>query len=153
MKKIFFVLILLLQTNLTFANINGEWSGWGSWTYDNGSAPCDMKISFEVSENSFSRKSGYFDCTVVGLDLPPINLKKIGNNLYDGEELVGLLTENSLELKENYSDTVTINTLIKIDGRHFDYQEHWLDQNQNEIYKITGRMFLTDHTLPIYRHP
>jgi hypothetical protein len=101
-----------------------------------------MRISFSETKTTFERKNGYFDCSVVGLDLTPVTFTRKGEDLYDGEKLVGKITENSLELKESYDENVTINTVIKVDGHHFDYLEIWNDHKGSEIYKITGRMFL-----------
>jgi hypothetical protein len=140
--KIIVGLFLLVNTSYALAGIAGDWQGWGTWTYDGSGTHCDMTMRFEETKTTFSRKSGYFDCLVVGLEVEPVTYTKKGDQLYDGEKLVGVLTDNSLELSEVYSETVNINTTIKIDGHHFDYKEIWLGHDGSQIYNIDGRMFL-----------
>ena len=140
--KIIFAFILLINTTLALAGLDGDWRGWGTWSYEGSGTPCNMDLSFRVSKDSFSRKSGYFDCTVVGLDLTPATFVKKGESLYDGENLVGKITENSLELTESYDENVTVRTTILADGHHFDYREVWTGKDGSQIYLITGRMFL-----------
>jgi hypothetical protein len=142
--KIIIGFFVLLSTSMAFAGFNGNWQGWGDWTYGGSGTHCNMSITFIENTTSFSRNNGYFDCSIVGLDLEPVTFTKQGENLYDGEKLVGKVTANTLELKEAYSETVTISTSMKVEGHHSDYQEIWNDQYGNEIYKITGRLFLKD---------
>ena len=142
--KIFFGFLILISTTLSFAGVGGNWQGWGEWSYDGSGSPCDMKISFNETSKSFSRTSGYFDCSIIGLDLEPVTYTKNGENLFDGDKLIGRITENSLELKEAYSETVTIDTKLIVEGHHADYLEIWTGQDGNQIYKITGRLFLKD---------
>lgn len=137
--------LILINTTFAMASLDGNWRGWGTWSYEGSGAPCDMNISFSVQKDSFRRDRGYFDCTVVGLDLPPVNFTKKGESLYDGEILVGKITENSLELTESYDENVTIKTTILVDGHHFDYKEVWTEKNGSQIYLITGRLFLRNN--------
>ena len=141
--KIFFALLFILNTSLVMAaGLDGQWRGWGTWTYEGSGTPCNMDLSFSITKDSFARKSGYFDCTVVGLDLTPATFVKKGEDLYDGDELVGKLTDTSLELTEYYDEDVTVKTTIQVDGHHFDYREVWTGSDGGQIYLITGRMFL-----------
>jgi hypothetical protein len=141
--KLILGFILLVSSTLSFATgLDGQWNGWGTWTYDGSGTPCNMTISFAVTKNSFARTHGYFDCTVVGLDLTPATFVKKGEDLYDGEILVGKMTDTKLELTENYDQNVTVKTSIIVDGLHFDYKEIWTGSDGNQIYVITGRMFL-----------
>lgn len=141
--KLIISFVLLLSTTLCAASgLDGQWNGWGTWTYDGSGAPCDMTLSFSVTQDSFARTHGYFDCTIVGLDLTPATFTKKGEDLYDGNKLVGKITDTTLELTENYDQDVTVKTSILIDGHHFDYKEIWTGSDGNQIYLITGRMFL-----------
>lgn len=140
--KIILGIILLINASLAFAGLDGDWRGWGTWNYEGSGTSCNMDLSFSVKKDSFSRKSGYFDCTMVGLDLTPATFTKKGEILYEGENIVGKITENSLELTESYDGNVAVKTTILIDGHHFDYREVWTGKDGSPIYLITGRLFL-----------
>ena len=124
------------------AGIAGKWLGWGEWTYQGSGTHCDMSMEFEEGADYLFRKGGYFDCSVVGLEVEPARFVKKGTQLLteDGQA-AGSYENNVIILNEAYSDTVGITTTIKVDGLHFDYSEIWHQKDGSELYNIQGRLF------------
>jgi len=123
--------------------LSGKWTGWGEWTYQGSGAHCFMDMSFEDGAEQLSRMGGYFDCSVVALNVEPAKFLKKGTRLLDesGAE-VGSYEGGVIILNESYSADVDIKTTIKVSGLHFDYSEVWrLKKDGSELYNITGRLF------------
>lgn len=133
---------LLLWSSMSFADVSGKWTGWGDWTYEGSGTHCDtMTMGFVETATKLTRTGGYFDCQVVGLDVSPGEWVKQGNNLIDDGKVVGTITDKTVHLVEQYSDTVKIISDISIEAGHFDYSETWYDKDDVVIYEITGRLF------------
>ncbi|HAH32203.1 MAG TPA: hypothetical protein DCL44_07820 [Elusimicrobia bacterium] len=124
------------------AGISGSWLGQGEWTYHGSGAHCYMSMEFEEGADYLFRKGGYFDCSVVGLNIDPARFVKKGTQLLDQDGLVvGSYENNEITLNEIYNNTVDITTIIKINGLHFDYSEIWREKEGSELYNIQGRLF------------
>ena len=122
--------------------IAGKWIGWGDWTYQGSGTHCDMNMDFEEGTDYLFRKSGYFDCSVVGLEVEPARFVKKGTQLLDQDgRVVGSYENNVIVLNEAYNADVGITTTIKINGLHFDYSEIWTKKDGSELYNIQGRLF------------
>lgn len=144
MKSILALLALTI-CSVSFANITGEWSGWGDWTYEGSGTHCSpMTLSFEESAGLLVRHGGYFDCQIVALDVAPGQWVKQGNNLLVDNNIVGSITDKGLHMEENYSEDVVIMTDISYEGNHMDYTETWFNKEKIVIYEITGRFFRRD---------
>jgi hypothetical protein len=135
-------MICLLWSSISLASITGNWNGWGSWSYEDASTPCDpMNINFIETSNKLTRTGGYFNCQVVGLELDAKEWeKKDGKVIVDGA-VVGSYSENSFHITEQYSENVKVDSDIVKTAGHLDYSEVWYDKNDNEIYEIKGRFF------------
>ena len=125
------------------AGLSGKWLGWGDWTYQGSGTHCtSMSLEFEDGADYLFRKSGYFDCSVVGLNIEPARFVKKGTQLLDQDGAVaGSYENNVITLNEAYSENVSITTTIKVDGLHFDYSDIWHQKDGSELYNITGRLF------------
>ena len=124
------------------SGLAGKWLGQGEWTYQGSGAHCYMDMEFEESADYLFRKSGYFDCSVVGLDIEPARFVKKGTQLLDQNGLVaGSYENNVITLNEAYNDNVDITTVIRVNGLHFDYSEIWREKDGSELYNISGRLF------------
>ena len=135
-------LATFLWASISMANITGQWTGWGDWTYQGSGTHCDsMKLNYIETDTKLVRKPGYFDCQVVGLDIAEGEWTKQGNNLMVDGEIVGTITDTTLHLSESYDENVTVVSDIAIEGTHFDYSEIWYDKDGSVIYEITGRLF------------
>lgn len=137
------ILSSLFIANTSYADLAGEWNGWGEWLFDGSGASCThMKLVFEKNDDTFVRKGGYFDCQVVALETYPMTWQWDGKNLFYDNQPVGSYDGTHFELKEDYSDTVYIMTQITVDGLHLDYQEIWYQKESDAIiYEIYGRLF------------
>lgn len=141
MKKIIFVILTLTSLNI-FADLNGRWIGQGEWSYQGSGTHCFMQLTFVDTNQYLERKPGYFDCDMVGLDIYPAKFKKDGTKLLNANgDVVGSYIGNEVKIKEQYDDNVYINSTIRFDGLHFDYNESWIGSDNEEIYEITGRLF------------
>jgi hypothetical protein len=141
-KKMMAILFFNFLSTLTYADINGNWSGFGYWSFDGGSVRCLMNISFLDNNNVIVREKGFFDCDFTAMELPELKLKKVGNNLVDeNNKVVGKNSNNEISFIENYSDTVDVSTSIISHGTNLDYSETWYNKNKVEIYQIKGRFF------------
>ncbi len=141
MRKIFVLMISVLSFNL-FANLNGRWIGQGEWSYQGSGTHCFMQLTFIDSAQYLERKAGYFDCDMVGLDIFPAKFIKNGTQLInENGDVVGSYIGNEIKLTEQYDDNVVINSSIRFDGLHFDYNESWIGSDGKEIYQIIGRLF------------
>lgn len=135
-------IVFLVWSSMSFANISGNWTGWGTWTYEGSGTHCDsMTLGFVETKDKLTRTGGYFDCQVVGLDIDPGVWTKQGNNLIVDGAVVGTITENAIHVTEQYSDDVKIVSDIAIEAGHFAYSEIWYDKEDVVIYEITGRLF------------
>jgi hypothetical protein len=135
-------IVFLLWSSVSFANVSGNWIGWGTWTYVGSGTHCDsMTLGFVETKDKLTRTGGYFDCQVVGLDIDAATFTKQGNNLIVDGVVVGNISENTIHLTEQYSPDVKIVSDIAIEAGHFDYSEIWYDKNDIVIYEITGRLF------------
>lgn len=144
-KKLLVSAFLLFTASVSQAALKGEWTGWGQWTYQGQGTRCDvMKLKFTETANKVKREKGYFDCGIVGLDLPAIDFDRQGNDLLVDGEVVGSVNGDLYQWREQYSPTVIIKNSIKVSGGHLDYKEVWYDGKNDELYVITGRMFLKD---------
>lgn len=141
MRKLLVLMISIFSFNL-FANLNGRWIGQGEWSYQGSGTHCFMQLSFVDSVQYLERKAGYFDCDMVGLDIYPAKFIKNGTQLLnENGEIVGSYIGNEIKIKEQYDDNVVINSTIRFDGLHFDYNENWIGSDGDEIYQIIGRLF------------
>lgn len=124
------------------AGISGRWLGQGEWTYQGSGAHCYMSMEFEEGADYLFRKSGYFDCSVVGLNIEPELFVKKGSQLLDQDgRVVGSYENKVITLNEAYNAEVDIKTTIRLDGLHFDYSEIWTEKDGSELYNIRGRLF------------
>ena len=122
--------------------ISGRWLGQGEWTYQDSGAHCYMNMEFEEGADYLFRKSGYFDCSVVGLNIEPALFVKKGALLLDqAGAVVGSYENKTIILNESYNAEVAIKTTIRLDGLHFDYSEIWTEKDGSELYNISGRLF------------
>ncbi|MDO9183653.1 MAG: hypothetical protein Q7U04_14660 [Bacteriovorax sp.] len=132
----------LLWSSISFANVTGDWTGWGTWTYEGAGTNCiTMKLSFVETKDKLKRLGGFFDCQVAEQEVDSGEWIKQGNNLIQDGIVVGNITENTIHITEKYSDTVKIVSDIAIEAGHFDYSEVWYDRNDIVIYEIAGRLF------------
>lgn len=143
MKYMLFTVLLMFQS-LAWAGANGKWIGWGYWNYEGSGARCDISLRFIETKTYFQRVGGYFDCSVVGMELPELKMEKKGQDLLLNGEVVGKINGDQVEYKEKYSETVSVETKIQVDGRHLDYQEYWYEKDGDLLYEITGRVFLSE---------
>ncbi|MGZ3788956.1 MAG: hypothetical protein ACXVLQ_10550 [Bacteriovorax sp.] len=140
--KLIVGILFLIMSSVSFANISGEWNGWGTWTYEGSGVKCNpMTLRFSETNNKLIRAGGYFDCEIVALDVSSGEWTKEGNNLLVDGEIVGTITDHSVHLVEKYSETVKVVSDITINGLHLDYSEMWLDKDDVLIYEIKGRLF------------
>ncbi len=124
------------------AGIAGKWLGQGEWTYQGSGAHCYMSMEFEEGADYLFRKSGYLDCSVVGLEIEPARFVKKGTQLLDPDgAVVGSYENNVITLNEAYNADIGITTVIRVNGLHFDYSEIWSKKDGSELYNIQGRLF------------
>jgi len=124
------------------SGLTGKWLGWGDWTYQGSGTHCDMSMEFEEGADYLLRKGGYFDCSVVGLNIDPARFARKGTQLLDQKgAVVGSYEDNVITLNEAYDANVDIKTVIRVNGLHFDYSEIWTEKNGKELYNIQGRLF------------
>ncbi|MEI7527363.1 MAG: hypothetical protein WCK76_00355 [Elusimicrobiota bacterium] len=123
--------------------LGGKWIGWGDWTYQGSGTHCDtMSLEFEDGTDYLFRKSGYFDCGVVALNVDPARYVKKGTQLLgENGAVAGSYENNVITLYEAYSETIDITTVIRVNGLHFDYSEIWNKKDGSELYNIQGRLF------------
>lgn len=142
MKKLITLTALLLTTT-SFANIGGQWSGWGDWTYQGmGGSHCySMKMNLEETDSLLVRHGGQFECEMISLSLSPAQWVKRGNNLLVDDKIVGTITDKRMHVEEEFSDSVKVVTDITYEGNHMDYSETWYNDDMLMIYEITGRFF------------
>jgi hypothetical protein len=141
MKKILLI-IFLLSSTASFANISGDWTGWGTWTYEGAGAVCDpMTLGFVETKDKLTRTGGAFNCQVADIELDEAEWVKKGKDLLVDGVIVGSISENTVHLTEKYSEDVSIVTDIKMEARHLDYSETWYDEDNIVIYEIQGRFF------------
>jgi hypothetical protein len=126
------------------ASVNGAWIGWGDWTFDGSGDHCDMTLNFKETATTLTRVSGHFACTAVGLALPAETWTIQNETLISNGEAIGKITEGLIEMREKYNDNVSIQTVMKIDGHHMDYEEIWTEKNNRVLYDIKGRLFLKE---------
>ncbi|MDG0815182.1 hypothetical protein [Bdellovibrio svalbardensis] len=144
-KNILVCMSLLLVASVSQAALRGEWTGWGEWTYQGQGTHCTvMKLKFSESAEKLTRDKGYFDCGIVGLDLPAQEFIKQGDALLVDGEVVGSVQGDLYQWREQYSESVVIKNSIQVSGGHLDYKEIWYDSKGDELYVITGRMFLKE---------
>lgn len=143
MKSLFFVFTLVLTTNAFASSLQGAWQGWGQWTFDGDGPGCpDMRISFQENAQALKRLGGYFDCGIAGLDLAEASFEKQnGQLLVDGSVIGSYDDQGNYEYTEPYNEQTNVTTTIKVDGKHFDYQELWKQTDGRLLYRITGRFF------------
>jgi len=139
MKKLL-ILCFVLLSSTAFANLDGQWSGWGEWTFQGSGAHCYTFLSFNETNSSLKRNESVFDCDYATLNILEENWIKDGENLLIDGVVVGSVVGNNYKFFENYSETVTIETLINVEGNHLDYKEIW-KASGNDLYVITGRLF------------
>lgn len=142
MKKIF--LIGFLFSQLTQAALNGEWVGWGQWSYDNAAVSCNpMKMTWTENEKSLAINKGIFECEVLVMHLGKTEWAKKDGLLFDEDnKQVGTYTDELISL---YMPSPNVNTTIHIQVKKtrptsYDYQEVWFNKNE-KLYVITGRFF------------
>ena len=120
----------------------GKWIGWGDWTYQGSGAHCNMNMEFEEGADYLFRKGGYFDCSVAGLEVEPARFVKKGTQLLDQDgQVVGSYEKNVIIINEAYSADIGIQSVITVNGLHFDYSEIWSKKDGSELYNIQGRLF------------
>ncbi len=139
MKKLL-VLCLALMSFSTFANLAGQWTGWGEWKFQGSGASCYTFLNFSEDANQLVRHETAFDCQVAVLTILDESWVKQGEDLLIDNVVVGKVQGDHYTMTEQYNDHVTIETDIKVEGNHLDYKEMWYDQGQ-ELYVITGRLF------------
>lgn len=144
MKFLLFCVMVLAFNSVWAAGIHGDWTGWGQWSFEGSGTRCVMNLQFRDSERTLKRLGGKFDCDFVAMEIPEMEWVKDGEALAIDGQKVGTLTEHAVSYTEKYSDTVTVETSIQIDGRHVDYQEIWYEKNNEVLYEIKGRLFLKD---------
>lgn len=142
-----FLLFFVMAFAFNFAwadGIHGDWTGWGQWTFEGSGTKCVMNLQFRESEKTLKRLGGKFDCDFVGMEIPEMEWTKEGGALFIEGQKAGTFTETSILYTEKYSETVTVETSMQMDGRHVDYQEIWYEKNNEVLYEIKGRLFLKD---------
>ena len=126
--------------NLAQASLDGDWQGWGVWTYQGSGDRCLMHFVFSDSPTQLQRKVGELNCSAVSLSIPSESFIKQGQNLILNGVVVGKMTADHLELHEVYSPTVTIVTNVTMSGLNLDYEEIWYEKSGAVLYKIKGRL-------------
>jgi hypothetical protein len=141
-KKLFLSQFVILFSTLSFASLQGQWSGWGTWTFDGSGTSCrDMRLSFDESAGALARSSGHFECDVVALDLPAQSWTKKGPDLLLDGAAIGSVKGDVYQWTEPYNPTVSVRTTITVSGDHLDYQELWIQKDGSTLYDIEGRLF------------
>ena len=143
--KILMLLLMFISTS-AFADVSGQWIGWGEWLYQGQGANCPtMSIGFSESPSEFRRLGGTFDCEVVVLHSDPLSWERRGDDLFLNGIAAGRITPDGFETTEPYNDEGTmVHTKMKREGNHADYEERWVSANGNEIYLITARLFFRE---------
>jgi hypothetical protein len=145
MFKKFVVAAALLVSGFAHADVDGSWIGWTYWSFDNSPVKCDTKIAFHQTTTSFERLSGNLECGLVAMGLPAKKWTLDQGKIFEDDQVVGSYDTNQMTWTENYSETVQIQTELKVDARHMDYYEKWVRKSDNDlIYEIKGRLFLQD---------
>ncbi len=142
MKKIFLLTILFSQ--LCMAALNGEWVGWGQWSYDNSAVSCNpMKMTWQENEKILAITKGLFECELLVMHLGKTEWTKKDGHLFDeNDKDVGTYSADEISL---YMPSPNENTTIHIQVKKtrptsYDYQEVWFNKNE-KLYVITGRFF------------
>lgn len=143
MKFTAFFTSFLFSSFTWAAGLQGAWQGWGQWTFDGDGPGCpDMRIAFQENTQTLKRLGGYFDCGIAGLDLAEATFEKQNGNLVvDGLVIGAYDGSGGYEYTEPYNEQTNVTTTIKVDGKHFDYQELWKQTDGRLLYRITGRFF------------
>ncbi len=143
MKNILSVLVLCLGSQMAFADVTGTWNGWVNWSFDGSPAHCGARMQFSETEKTLERQSGFLDCNVVTMQMDPRAWVLKDGQIFEGDVAVGTYGPQEYHWIENYSDTVQIETDIKVSGGHMDYVEVWKKKiDASEIYVIQGRLIL-----------
>jgi hypothetical protein len=144
MKRALSLLALLLAST-SHAAIQGNWYGWGEWKYEGSGMKCmDVTLSFNENATKLTRTAGHFGCDLLTLDLPTLNLEKIGSQLILGQSVAGSFTDAHYQWSEAYSPKVRIDVSIDRSANHLDYTEIWIDSSGAQIYQIQARLFLRE---------
>lgn len=141
MKKIFaFILILGFQCG-AFANVAGDWTGWGDWTYEGTGDHCQVQMSFQQTTQTLTREKASFVCNIVQMDSPPVTWNLQGQSMLLDGAIVGQWDENSFTATEKYSPSINIKMVMKVQDQHADYSEVWSDDKGQVLYNIQARLF------------
>ena len=118
MKKLF--LSVLFFTQLSSAALNGEWVGWGQWSYDNAAVSCNpMKMTWTENEKTLAINKGIFECEVLVMHLGKTEWTKKEGLLFDednkqvGKRFGSIKTKNCMSLQVVFL-TVQINLFSRL---------------------------------------
>lgn len=68
MKSVF--LILNFLSFFAFANLSGDWVGWGQWAYQDSAINCNqMQMTWSETKTQIEITKGIFDCDILAMHL------------------------------------------------------------------------------------
>ncbi len=136
-------LVILVSSAMSVsakADVSGIWRGYGEWTYEGSSVPCQMAIQYEETATVLKRVKGFFNCSLVALHSDPIAWVKQGSDLLLDGKKAGTIVAQAFEATEEFNnDGGTVTTKFSIDNNgRANYSEVWRDKKGAEIYLIRG---------------
>ncbi len=133
MKLIFLSFILSFSA---LANLNGQWSGIGSFYTDKNKGDCN-DIFFDLVEDQdyFKIKTGGYTCEEMSAEYPFSKFKKSGKDLLYFGKKVGIITRDGVVLE--YYDGI-YKLILKVKDKKIDFSEEWKDGDDYLI--ISGKL-------------
>lgn len=138
MLRLVIIITAVFMTVPALGSLNGEWTGWGIWSFDGSGVNCNMTLRFSENENQLVRHGGYFECNVVGMETYPVTWDWKNNDLLYADEVVGKYDGVNFELTEVANENTKVFTKMEVSGNTMSYEEKWIQDDGTLIYEIYG---------------
>ncbi|OFZ31353.1 MAG: hypothetical protein A2622_01840 [Bdellovibrionales bacterium RIFCSPHIGHO2_01_FULL_40_29] len=144
--KIISLLFVFLIALTSYADLKGDWIGWGTWKFkgEGDGVQCSpMQMTWSESATEIAIEKGNFECEVVAMILGRTAWTLKDGKLFD-ELNVEVGKYNGKDHFEVYMPSPNNRTQIYLSVRraanHIDYQEIWFNTDE-KVYVIEGRLF------------
>ena len=136
----FCFLIFFVSIN-AMANFSGYWEGTGEMDFYGNKSDCSsMYFDLLHTETELVINNGHYQCGDMEATWDPFALTIKGNQLFLGDQAVGTITNNTMDVTFSSSDDlIQQNFRLTLKGNNqLRYDETWRDGNGQGILKIQG---------------
>lgn len=144
--KTMMLFCFLMLPQFALAALNGTWTGWAYWRYQGQGPKCFAQMKFSENQKVFTLLGGLIDCDVVYMttDKREFTKENNGDLVLDGQ-VTGQWAVNgavsTYKWKEQYNENTMVYIDMRVEGRHMDYKEQWIQADDSLLYDIEGRLF------------